>query len=180
MSEQFRVVFSGFKPGTDSQAATEQLAAKLKVSAQKVADFTTGKPLFGPADKQKCLKQAKLLAVYGIQSKLQSQSQPSAGSDTAQSAANERVFDALDYITSSLIRIEEKLDELEQRIDGKQVKDEQHEEDEWEDESLFSELELDSEPPKRSKKFLYILLSLLVLLLVVLGISLAFPELVPV
>ncbi|MCG7535289.1 hypothetical protein [Pseudoalteromonas sp. OOF1S-7] len=178
MSEQFRIVFSGFKPGTDSQAATEQLATKLKVPAQKVADFTTGKPLFGPGDKQKCLKQAKLLAVYGIQSKLQSQS--SAVSGPAQSAANERVFDALDYITSSLIRIEEKLDELEQRIDGKQVQDEQHEDDEWEDESLFSELELDSEPPKRSKKLLYILLSLLVLLLIVLGISLAFPELVPV
>ncbi|TMP38652.1 hypothetical protein [Pseudoalteromonas rubra] len=177
MSEQFRVVFSGFKPGTDSQAAIEQLAAKLKVSEQKVADFTSGKPLFGPADKQKCLKQAKLLAVYGIQSKLQAQTSSAAG--VAQNAANERVFDALDYITSSLIRIEEKLDELEQRIDGKQVQNEQSEEDEWEDETLFSELELDSEPPKRSKKLLYILLSLLVLLLVVLGISLAFPELVP-
>ncbi|TMP29588.1 hypothetical protein CWB99_08260 [Pseudoalteromonas rubra] len=177
MSEHFRVVFSGFKPGTDNQAAIEQLAAKLKVSEQKVTDFTSGKPLFGPADKQKCLKQAKLLAIYGIQSKLQSQA--SAGTGVAQDAANERVFDALDYITSSLIRIEEKLDELEQRIDGKQVQNEQSEDDEWEDESLFSELELDSEPPKRSKKLLYILLSLLVLLLVVLGISLAFPELVP-
>ncbi|KAF7788971.1 hypothetical protein PRUB_a2084 [Pseudoalteromonas rubra] len=177
MSEHFRVVFSGFKPDTDSQAATEQLAAKLKVPTQKVVDFTAGKPLFGPGDKQKCLKQAKLLAVYGIQSKLQSQA--SAPAENIQNAANERVFDALDYITSSLIRIEEKLDELEQRIDGKQVQDEQHEEDEWEDEALFSELELDNEPPKRSKKLLYILLSLLLLLLIVLGLSLAFPELVP-
>ncbi|KZN46812.1 hypothetical protein N474_03885 [Pseudoalteromonas luteoviolacea CPMOR-2] len=175
MSDQYRVAFVGFDADTDSQNAIERLAAKLGVSKQKVESFTQGKPLFGSTDKSKCLKQVKLLAIYGFQSKVlevqTSVSQPN-------NAANERVFEALDYITSSLIRIEEKLEELEQRIDGQQKNDDDKEQDQWQSDDLFDELDLDTETKPKSKKLLYTLLSILIVLLIVLGFSLAFPEMV--
>ncbi|MCF2859056.1 hypothetical protein L1286_16345 [Pseudoalteromonas sp. SMS1] len=175
MSEQYRVTFVGFDADTDGQNAIERLATKLGVSQQKVEAFTQGKALFGNTDKSKCLKQAKLLAIYGFQSKIQEvQSAPS----NMNNAANERVFEALDYITSSLIRIEEKLDELEQRIDGQEKGDGEKEDEQWQNDDLFDELDLDTEPKPKSKKLLYVLLSILFVLLILLGFSLAFPEMV--
>ncbi|KZN33117.1 hypothetical protein [Pseudoalteromonas luteoviolacea] len=176
MSDQYRVTFVGFDADTDGQNAIERLAMKLGVPKQKVEAFTQGKSLFGISDKSKCLKQAKLLAIYGFQSKIQEI--PSNSNTANNNAANERVFEALDYITSSLIRIEEKLEELEQRIDGQQKTDDDKEEEQWQSDDLFDELDLDSEPKPKSKKLLYTLLSILFVLLIVLGFSLAFPEMV--
>ncbi|MBQ4813563.1 hypothetical protein J8M20_19525 [Pseudoalteromonas luteoviolacea] len=176
MGDQYRVTFAGFDADTDGQNAIERLAMKLGVSTQKVEAFTQGKPLFGSSEKNKCLKQAKLLAIYGFQSKIQEIQTSS--SNAANHAANERVFEALDYITSSLIRIEEKLEDLEQRIDGQQKADDDKEEEQWQSDDLFDELDLDSEPKPKSKKLLYTLLSILFVLLIVLGFSLAFPEMV--
>ncbi|MCF6437968.1 hypothetical protein L1077_00785 [Pseudoalteromonas luteoviolacea] len=178
MSDQFRVVFVGFNADTDSHNAMESLATKLGVSKQKVVAFTQGKPLFGAAEKNKCLKQAKLLAIYGFQSKVQAVQSSMTNAPQVNNAANERVFEALDYITSSLIRIEEKLEELEQRIDGQNKSSEEKEDDEWQNDELFDELDLDAEPKPRSKKLLYTLLAVLFILLIVLGFSLAFPEMV--
>ncbi|KZN48359.1 hypothetical protein [Pseudoalteromonas luteoviolacea] len=176
MSDQYRVTFVGFDADTDGQNAIERLAMKLGVPKQKVEAFTQGKFLFGISDKSKCLKQAKLLAIYGLQSKIQEV--PSSSHTANNNAANERVFEALDYITSSLIRIEEKLEELEQRIDGQQKTDDDKEEEQWQSDDLFDELDLDSDPKPKSKKLLYTLLSILFVLLIVLGFSLAFPEMV--
>ncbi|KID54813.1 hypothetical protein JF50_23410 [Pseudoalteromonas luteoviolacea] len=178
MSDQFRVVFVGFNADTDSQNAMESLATKLGVSKQKVIAFTQGKPLFGATDKNKCLKQAKLLAIYGFQSKVQPQQSNMQSAPVANNAANERVFEALDYITSSLIRIEEKLEELEQRIDGNEKSGDEKEEEQWQSDELFDELDLDTEPKPKSKRLLYVLLAILFILLIILGFSLAFPEMV--
>ncbi|MFP3458382.1 hypothetical protein R0J89_19225, partial [Psychrobacter sp. SIMBA_152] len=83
---------------------------KLKTSPEKVAAFFNGKPLFAPSNKEKALKQAKLLSTLGIKSKLQQTAPTQATSQKAHdSQRDQRLFDALDYITSSLIRLEEKL-----------------------------------------------------------------------
>ena len=49
--------------------------------------------------------------------------------------------------------------------------------DDWQEDDLFDELELDP-PPKRSKKVQYGLGVVLIILLFILAIALAFPELV--
>ncbi|MCG7549470.1 hypothetical protein [Pseudoalteromonas sp. Of7M-16] len=178
MSDQFRVVFVGFNADTDSQNAMESLAVKLGVSKEKIVAFTQGKPLFGAADKNKCLKQAKLLAIYGFQSKVQPLQNSATSTAQVDTAANERVFEALDYITSSLIRIEEKLEELEQRIDVQAKSIDEKDDEHWQSDELFDELDLETKPKPKSKKLLYTLLVILFILLIVLGFSLAFPEMV--
>ena len=64
-------MFAGLADNVDSNTACTTLAAKLKISEEKVALFFKGKPLFAPSDKNKALKQAKLLVGMGIKSKLQ-------------------------------------------------------------------------------------------------------------
>ena len=171
MSEQFKVVFAGMAQGRDPQTAATTLAEKLKTSVNKIEQFYKGKPLFAPADKSKALKQVKLLASVGISAKLQAQSAPS----QPQSAEQERVFEALDYITSSLIRIEERLEDIESRI-GYQGHEEvaEESEDEWESKELFDEFDFEPTPTK-SKAWLYYLLAVLVILFIILA-RLFFPE----
>ena len=173
MSEQFKVVFAGMAQGRDPQTAATTLAEKLKTSVNKIEQFYKGKPLFAPADKSKALKQVKLLASVGISAKLQAQS----ASPQSQSAEQERVFEALDYITSSLIRIEERLEDIESRI-GYQGHEEvaEESEDEWESKELFDEFDFEPTPPTKSKAWLYYLLAVLVILFIILGVGLFFPE----
>ena len=71
MADNFRVIFAGLADNVDIKTACANLAAKLKTSDEKVALFFKGKPLFAPSDKDKALKQTKLLASLGIKSKLQ-------------------------------------------------------------------------------------------------------------
>ncbi|PCK31996.1 hypothetical protein [Pseudoalteromonas piscicida] len=173
MNEQFKVVFVGMADGKDQQSAAAAIAQRLKTSPSKIQQFYAGKTLFAPADKAKALKQVKLLASVGINAKLQSQT-PSAVTNPDQ----ERVFEALDYITSSLIRIEERLEDIEQRLGTNQNSEiDDTMEDEWESKELFDELEYDPAPPPKSKTWLYYLLAVLIILFILLGVSLFFPEL---
>ncbi|ALQ07394.1 MULTISPECIES: hypothetical protein [Pseudoalteromonas] len=180
MADNFRVIFAGLADGIDSNAASINLADKLKTSEEKVALFFKGKPLFAPSHKDKALKQAKLLASLGIKSKLQAVSN-AANTSTEQpqsSQRDERIFDALDYITSSLIRLEEKLEELEQRLPEEQSKNpEIDEDDDWQDDDLLLDEELVSTPKKRSNVLLYSLIATAVTLLIILAVYLAFPSL---
>ncbi|RXF06815.1 hypothetical protein [Pseudoalteromonas sp. PS5] len=173
MNEQFKVVFVGMADGKDQQSAAAILAERLKTSPSKIQQFYAGKALFAPSDKTKALKQIKLLASVGITAKLHAHS-----SAAVSNPDQERVFEALDYITSSLIRIEERLEDIEQRLAPTQ----QHEatdkeEDDWESTDLFDELEYEPAPPAKSKTWLYYLLAVLIILFILLGISLFFPEL---
>ena len=145
MTDNFRVMFAGLADNVDSKTACTTLAAKLKISEEKVALFFKGKPLFAPSDKNKALKQA--------------------------------IFDALDYITSSLIRLEEKLEDLEQRLPENQTKNPEVDEDEWQDEELLLDEELITQPKKRSNALLYSLIATVVTLLIILAVYLAFPAL---
>ncbi|MGO3424505.1 MAG: hypothetical protein ACTIMZ_19045 [Pseudoalteromonas distincta] len=179
MADNFRVIFAGLGDNVDIKTACANLAAKLKTSDEKVALFFKGKPLFAPSDKDKALKQTKLLASLGIKSKLQAVSNTIQNSSSAAANNNqrdERIFDALDYITSSLIRLEEKLDELEQRLPEAQLKTPDENVDEWQNDDLMLDEDL-APPKKRSNLLLYSLIATATILLVVLAVFLIFPDL---
>ncbi|GAA58496.1 hypothetical protein P20652_0351 [Pseudoalteromonas sp. BSi20652] len=180
MADNFRVIFAGLADNVDTKTACTNLAAKLKTSNEKVTLFFKGKPLFAPSNKDKALKQAKLLASLGIKSKLQAVSNTIQNSSVHAANNNhrdERIFDALDYITSSLIRLEEKLEDLEQRLPEEQIKSPEVDEDEWQDEELLLEEDLITTPKKRSNALLYSLIATAVTLLIMLTVYLAFPDL---
>ena len=178
MAENFRVMFAGLAKDTDRASAISQLATKLKAPTTKVAAFFENKPLFAPCEKEKALKQAKLLASVGIKSKLQPiETNTAANNSETTSQRDERIFNALDYITSSLIRIEEKLDDLEQRLPANQQKFDADEREDWQSDDLLLDDELTTPIKKRSNVLLFSLIAMVVILLVVLGISFAFPDL---
>ena len=178
MANNFRVMFVGLAEGTEAKTACVNLANKLKTSEDKVTQFFNGKPLFAPNNKDKALKQAKLLASLGIKSKLQATGEQPPQSPSAASQRDERIFDALDYITSSLIRLEEKLEELEQRLPTNELKPPTDESDEWQEDDLMLDEQLDEPVKTRSNTLLYSLIATAVLLLIVLAVYLAFPDLV--
>ena len=179
MNDYFRVIFAGLADDIDAKTACTNLAQRLKTSEEKITLFFKGKSLFAPSNKDKALKQAKLLASLGIKSKLQAIS--NAAQDVPASENNnqrdERIFDALDYITSSLIRLEEKLEELEQRIPDIESKIIIEDNNSWQDDDLLLDEALTSKPRKRNNIFLYSLIATVIILLIVLSISLVFPNL---
>lgn len=186
MAENFRVMFAGLAQNTDQAHAISQLATKLKAPTAKVAAFFDNKPLFAPCEKEKALKQAKLLASVGVISKLQPVETSTASSTASSTVASdnetssqrdERIFNALDYITSSLIRIEEKLDDLEQRLPTTQQQANADEDEDWQNDDLLLDEELTTPIKKRSNVLLFSLIAMVVILLVLLGLSFAFPDL---
>lgn len=182
MAEKFRVMFAGLEAGVDQAQATEQLAAKLKTTTDKVATLFEHKPLFAPSEQDKALKQAKLLASVGIKAKLQPINKAATSSQSDNTAAQakereERIFDALDYITSSLIRLEEKLDDLEQRIPELENNSVADSDDSWQEDDLLLEDELTEPVKKRSNTLLYSLIAMVIVLLIILGVVELFPEL---
>ena len=179
MADNFRVIFVGLADGADSQAVTTALTEKLKTSPEKIAAFFNGKPLFAPCPKDKALKQTKLLSSLGVKSKLQAHATATkTSSQIAQdSQRDQRLFDALDYITSSLIRLEEKLEDLEQRLPDVELTLPDESIDEWQDDDLMLDESLSTTPQKRSNVVLYSLIATAVLLLIVLAVYLVFPNL---
>ncbi len=174
MSEQFRVIFSSLAEGTDQQQASQALQQKLKLNDGQCSTFFNKQPLFAPSDKAKALKQAKAFAAMGIQTRLVAH-QPVGGSSQSR---EEQIINALDYITSSLIRLEEKLDDLDARLQQTPVSDiDESIDEEWQDDLALDE-ELDTVLPKRNRTLLYSLGGVLLLLLVLLAVVLAFPDLI--
>lgn len=179
MAEKFRVMFAGLSEQTEQAEAIKKLSEKLKTQPEKVAAFLQGKPLFAPSEKDKALKQTKLLVSLGIKSRLQpvNNTVTESASTESDKARDERVFNALDYITSSLIRLEEKLDDLEQRLPELEQRTLSDDQDAWQDDDQLLDEELESTPKKRSKSLLYSLIAMVVLLLVLLGLSFLLPDL---
>ncbi|NOU51594.1 hypothetical protein HG263_13750 [Pseudoalteromonas sp. JBTF-M23] len=177
MSQRYRVAFVELDSTTSAEEVVTHLSAKLKISEQKAQSFLANKPLFAVADKTKCLKQVKLLASLGIQAKLVPVEDNSSQS-LAQQQKDERVFEALDYITSSLIRIEERLEELEQRLPEQAIEQQQQASPQWQDDELFDELELDIETSKKlpTRKLQYLLATVLIVLLTVLALAIVYPQ----
>ncbi|MBE0457583.1 hypothetical protein NDQ71_15965 [Pseudoalteromonas sp. KG3] len=181
MAENFRVMFAGLAKDTDQAHAISQLATRLKAPTAKVAAFFENKPLFAPCEKEKALKQAKILASVGIKSNLAAvESSTGTSNSETSSQRDERIFNALDYITSSLIRIEEKLDDLEQRFPANQQQATADEDEDWQTDDILLDEELTTPIKKRSNILLFSLIAMVVILLVVLGLSFAFPDLLSV
>jgi hypothetical protein len=173
MSDKYRVVFAAIESQTSKEDIASQISQKLKITEQKVLSFFDKKPLFAVSSKEKCLKQAKLLASYGVKTKLVCVSQPSQSNENR----DQRVFDALDYITSSLIRIEERLEDIEQRLSDEKIT-EKTEDSEWDNE-LLDEIDfIPSEKVNKTRKVQYVLGAVLVLLCIVLVFALLYPELI--
>ena len=177
MTDKYRIVFAGFDSSVSESAAIEQLSLKLKTTTQKVTAFTEGKLLFAPSEKSKCLKQVKLLASYGLHAKIQTTEYSSSNVNSGKDTKDDRILEALDYITSSLIRIEERLEELEHRLPSQEIVKENKVEDDWQEDDIFDELELEP-PTKHSKKVQYGLGIVVIVLVVILAIALTFPNLV--
>jgi hypothetical protein len=178
MPDQYRVTFVTLAADVDTEVACANLAAKLKTSEDKVTAFFNAKPLFAPCIKEKALKQVKLLSSLGIESKIQpANSAPSSqtGASLSTHQRDKRIFDALDYITSSLIRLEEKLDELEQRLPQEQNTPLEAQSNDWDDDELMLDEDLITPSKNRSKVLIYSLIAGVVLLLIILGLDLAFP-----
>ena len=139
MSDKYRVVFASLNEGVSAAEAGAKLSQRLKIPESKVHAFFANKPLFSPADKEKSSKQVKLLHSMGIQTKLQPVNN---GTDpVGQAQRDERLFGALDYITSSLIRIEERLEELEQKLTELPSETGETSTEQWQEDDLFEELE---------------------------------------
>ncbi|CCQ09872.1 putative orphan protein [Pseudoalteromonas luteoviolacea B = ATCC 29581] len=179
MADKFRVIFASLDAGLDQQVAVSRLANKLNIPPAKAVTFFSKKPLFAPADKEKALKQAKLFASLGIQAKLQN---VNAGAQTDNTARDERLFEALDYITSSLIRLEERLEDieqqLEQRLNTPQTATELtiDEEENWEDDHYLDDLDIEPPVAKRSPIVLYSIVGTVALLIVLLALTLIYPD----
>ncbi|CAH9053111.1 hypothetical protein PSECIP111951_00755 [Pseudoalteromonas holothuriae] len=178
MSQQYRVAFVELEGSFSAEEVVAKLSTKLKINPQKASAFLANKPLFAPADKTKCLKQVKLLASMGVQAKLIALEDTTKTS--AQEQKDERVFEALDYITSSLIRIEERLEELEQRLPASS--NEQHEQgaQQWQEDEIVDDFDLDleMEPTKKlpTRKLQYALAAVLLILLIVLALAILYPQ----
>lgn len=177
MADNFRVIFVGFADGTDSYSASVALAEKLKTNPRKVTSFFNGNSLFAPTNKDKALKQTKLLSNLGINSKLQAHS--NTNQTTLDSQRDQRIFDALDYITSSLIRLEEKLEEIEQRLPDVELSIPNEDIDDWHDTNLTLDEAMTETSTKKHNIALYFILAGAAALLVLLGLYLTLPDLFP-
>lgn len=171
MSERYRIIFARLDDATSIEQASSKLQSTLKLSPEKCEAFFNQQAIFSPSDKAKALKQSKVFANLGIQTRLINV-QPS----SAEQNKDEQILNALDYITSSLMRLEERLDDIQQQQLSSQNQQFVQLDDEY-----TPELDLDDELPLSEQKTnsrlpLYWLAGLVTLLLLVLGGALLFPD----
>lgn len=174
----YRIQFAQLNNGVTAEQAKSILTTKLKLSDTKANQFLAGKQIFSPIPEQKALKQQKTFAALGIQVKListEKEIQTERSSDV-----DERILAALDYITTSIIRLEEKVDDLArlQQVQSGEADLELDVENKnsWGDDLEFEEeLEATSKP----KNINWLFITLIAILLSLLGVVIAFPNLLP-
>jgi hypothetical protein len=187
MSLSFKITFKSLSSKLSELQAKDILQTKLKLSSAVADKFFHGEEVFNAISQEKALKQQKVFATMGINvniiditAKVSSvgvkQNNQSAAISQAEKDA--KIMSALDYITTSLIRLEEKVDELSQNT-SEQLPSLEDDNDLLESpEPLEFDEDFDSPIKKRSNRlFLTIISSILVVLLITLGISLAYPDL---
>ncbi|WP_105188180.1 hypothetical protein [Pseudoalteromonas sp. T1lg48] len=178
MSEQYRLLFADLDKDQSLEQATAALQQRLKLAEQQVEAFFAGEAIFPASEKTKALKQAKVLAGLGVRARLKRIAAPAQTPRAATGQADEQVLAALDYITSSLIRLEERLDDMDQRFSEHLLNQQQsnHTDDLALDLSLDEKLDLSSSSASRQPLLIVIPL-LIVLLLALLGVSYFYPDL---
>ncbi|ATC95686.1 hypothetical protein [Pseudoalteromonas tunicata] len=181
MSDTCKVIFEALNAPLTVQQAKQLLQTKFKLSDATVAKFLQGDEAFSATTLEKATKQQKLFASVGIQVKLvqpQTLAATSTAPDSGQKERDLKIINALDYITTSLIRLEEKVDELAQNQQAKLPDLNDDLEPEHHAEPLEFEEDLDAPIKKQSNK-LFILIGggILVLLVALLLVSLMYPDL---
>ncbi|WP_372768177.1 hypothetical protein [Pseudoalteromonas sp.] len=174
----YRIQFAQLNNGVSAEQAKSTLTTKLKLSDAKVSQFLAGKQIFGPITHEKAVKQQKTFAALGIQVNIISTSQSSTQDHTTD--VDKRILAALDYITTSIIRLEEKMDDLarlQQLQNGEtDIELEIESQNSWGDDLEFDE---PLEATSKSKNINWLFIALIVILLSLLGVVIAFPDLLP-
>jgi len=187
MSLSFKITFESLSSKLSELQAKDILQTKLKLSSAVADKFLHGEEVFNAISQEKALKQQKVFATMGINVNIiditakvssEGEKQNSQSSAISQAEKDAKIMSALDYITTSLIRLEEKVDELSQNTSEQLPSLD----DENELLELTEPLEFDEDfdtPIKKgsNRLFLVIISSILVILLIALGISLFYPDL---
>ncbi|MFY8274219.1 hypothetical protein AAEU32_08840 [Pseudoalteromonas sp. SSDWG2] len=177
MSEQFKLFFAHLDDNQDQETASQALQQKLKLSDKQINAFFAGQSIFPASTQDKALKQAKVLANLGIRCRLKRLS--SASSAPVNNKRDEQIMAALDYITSSLIRIEERLDDMDHRFS-----EQLHQSADDLNDDLALDLNLDEESTDDIKPIykrwpMLVMVLLIVLLLSTLALQFFYPDLLP-
>ena len=189
MSLSFKITFESLSSKLTEVQAKDILQTKLKLTSSIADKFLQGEEVFNAIPQEKALKQQKIFSSMGINVKViditakKTNSSKSINNQNEISAISQaekdaKIMSALDYITTSLIRLEEKVDELSQN-NAEQLPSLEDDNDQLDTpETLEFDEDFDT-PIKKgpNRLFLTIISSILVLLLIALGMSLAYPDL---
>ena len=166
MSKQYKVLFSSLQD-TDQNSAHTALIEKLKLTPTQATRFLAGGSVFAPTAADKAKKQQTLLGSMGIVTQIKTLHAP------VGNKPDQHTMAALDYLTSSIMRIEERLENIEMQLLEQANQAPQDSGDDL-DLSLNDEA---VEPPSSNNHILIYLLAAAVLLLILLGVYSLYPEL---
>ena len=178
MSNSYRIQFAALSDKIDTAQAANMLTSKLKLSEAKAQQFLAGKLIFSPISQDKAIKQQKTFAALGINVKIINAESNAETSKTSSYDVDERILAALDYITTSIIRLEEKVDDLTrlQQLQNGEEEPQNNTQDDWGEELAFEDERIE---PNKSRKINWVFIILLIILLSLLGVVVAFPNLLP-
>ncbi len=176
MSDNVIILFASLADGLTAEEAKNRLQKKLKLSSAIASKFLSGAKAFNPTTKEKALKQQKVFASLGIDIKVIS-AKAKSSPQISQAEKDEKILNALDYITTSLIQLEEKVDALSQNAQSQLPSLNEEDEFTQHQETIAFEEDLDEPIKLGSNKLLFIFIAVFVVLLVILlAVSLAYPE----
>lgn len=171
----YRIQFAQLSNNVTTEQAKTILTTKLKLSDAKATQFLAGKLIFSPISQDKAIKQQKTFSALGIKVKIVNANK--AQTQEPEHDVDQRILAALDYITTSIIHLEEKVDDL------ARLQQEQNGEIdlELENNSWGEELEFDetAESNNKPKNINWLFFALIAILLSLLGVIVAFPNLLP-
>jgi hypothetical protein len=182
MSGRYLLVFNGLKEGTSAKEAQQVLINQLKLSPQKAQLFLQGKPVFSPVDGEKAKKQQAMFANLGIHVSVKAGSAPTPAQSqpTQQDQVNQQMLAALDYITTTLIRLEEKVDDLvqaqQQLAQPEELMFPEESDPDWGDDLEFDE---SAAKPKNKLKLVWLVVGIGIVLCVIAGVFIMYPDLLP-
>lgn len=173
----YRIQFAQLSNNLTTEQAKTILTTKLKLSDTNAMQFLQGKLIFSPISQEKAIKQQKTFAALGIKVKIVATDTPKTPDSESERDVDQRILAALDYITTSIIRLEEKVDDL-TRLQQEQSgeADLELERNSWGEELEFDE---ETEPTGKSKNINWLFFALIAILLSLLGVIIAFPNLLP-
>ena len=178
MSNLYQIKFVSLEPNISIQQATNALLTHFKFSHYQAEQFLSGNLNLNSQSPKKVALLHQRFKQHGIMvTTLDKDDIPQTDSSTAtETETDKRIVNALDYITTSIIRLEEKIDDLARQQQAHSGEAELIDEssNEW-----VEELTIENIAPqaKGTNKVKWLFIFLLVLLLLVLGVLITFPNL---